>query len=307
MAFRSGFVAVVGRPNVGKSTLVNAIVGSKVTITSPRPNTTRVGVRGVLHRPEAQAIFVDTPGLHRPKTRLGERLNERAVGSVSDADVVLALVEATSPIGPGDRTALGHALRARSPGSGPGGLFVVVNKIDRVRPPQVLERLAQAAEAFQELQRARVERQGSEIPVNDVEYFAVSARTGKGVNALIEAIIDRLPVGPPYYPPDQLSDLPDAVRVAELVREQLLARTRDELPHAIACEVTEWDWPYIRCEILVERPSQKAIVIGKGGEVLKAVGIAVRRQLPPGAHLELFVRVERRWQQRQEALDRLGY
>lgn len=282
---RAGFVAVVGRPNVGKSTLVNRMVGTKVSITSPRPNTTRHGVRGILHRPGVQAVFVDTPGLHRPRTALGERLNETASASLEDVDVVVAVVDATAPIGPGDRMVLDRALAAvEQP-------LVAVNKVDRAKPEQVLERLAGAADACGE--------RG--------ELFPVSARTGDGVDALVEAVLGGLPEGPAYYPADMVTDTPEVRRVAELVREQLLRRAREELPHAIACRVTEWEWPRIRCEIVVERDSQKAIVIGRGGEVLKAVGTAVRRELPPGAYLELFVRVEKHWQQRQDLLDRLGY
>ncbi|MGO9455781.1 MAG: GTPase Era [Acidimicrobiales bacterium] len=297
---RSGFATVVGRPNVGKSTLINTMVGTKVSIVSPRPNTTRHNVRGILHRPDAQIVLVDTPGLHRPRTALGERLNEAAGATLGDVDVVVAMVDATAAVGPGDRMVLGRALAAARR-DGPA-LLVAVNKIDAAGPDEVMVRLATVAEA--------VDLLAEEAPGADaagVEYFPVSAATGRGVDALIEAVVARLPEGPAYYPEDMVTDTPEALRVAELVREQLLARARDELPHAIACRVTEWEWPRIRCEILVERDSQKAIVIGKGGEVLKAVGTAVRRELPPGAYLELFVRVEKRWQQRDDALDRLGY
>jgi GTPase len=313
---RTGFATVVGRPNVGKSTLVNQMVGTKVSITSSRPNTTRHRVRGVLHRPDAQVVFVDTPGLHRPRTALGERLNETAGASLSDIDVVVALVDATAAVGPGDRMVLARALAAAW-GHGVGeeapAMLVAVNKIDRAGPDEILVRLATVAEAVDQLIAERTAaRGGGDGPVApgvvvDVDYFPVSATTGQGVDALVEAVVARLPEGPAYYPEDMVTDTPEALQVAELVREQLLVRARDELPHAIACRVTEWEWPRIRCEILVERDSQKAIVIGRGGEVLKAVGTAVRKELPPGAYLELFVRVEKRWQQRDDALDRLGY
>ena len=301
---RSGFVAVIGRPNVGKSTLVNAMVGTKVSIVSARPNTTRFKVRGVLHRDDAQVVFVDTPGLHRPKTRLGERLNEAAYGSLEDVDVIVALVDATAAVGPGDRMVLRQALVALRGFAEPPGLLVAVNKVDRANSAQVLERLATVAAAVEALE--------AEVPARvpgplDVEYFPVSATTGEGVDVLVEAVVGRLEEGPPYYPDDMVSDTSEAVRVAELVREQLLIRAKDELPHSIACRVTEWDWPRIRCEILVERDSQKGIVIGVGGEVLKSVGTAVRAELPEGAYLELFVRVEKHWQQRPDALDKLGY
>ncbi len=311
---RSGFVAVVGRPNVGKSTLVNTMVGTKVAITSSRPNTTRHRILGVLHDEEAdvQVVFVDTPGIHKPRSTLGSRLNDTATDALSDVDVIMAVVDATAAIGPGDRTVLARAaqqVRRSHPAppapegdddtavDNPSALVVVVNKIDRASSSQLLERLAEAKEAVDEL--------GDLSP--EVEYFPVSARTGEGVDELTSHVTASLEEGPPYFPPDVVTDTPEALWVAELVREQLLAKTRDELPHAITCRVTEWEWPFIRVEVIVERDSQKAIVIGKGGEVLKAVGTAVRAALPEGAYLELHVKVERRWQNRAEMLDRLGY
>jgi len=300
---RSGFVTVVGRPNVGKSTLVNAMVGTKVTITATRPNTTRHSIRGVVHRPDGQLVLIDTPGIHRPRTALGERLNETADASLADVDVIVVVVDATAPIGPGDRLVLERALRAAG-GPSAGRVVVVVNKLDAAARPQVAERLAGAAAAVEGLAESEARLAAA---AEAVEYFPVSAATGEGVAALVEAVAALVPEGPAYYPTDMVSDTPEALRVAELVREQLLVRAREELPHSIACRVTEWEWPLIRCEILVERDSQKAIVIGRGGSVLKEVGSAVRRQLPAGAYLELFVRVEKRWQQRPDALDRLGY
>jgi GTPase len=312
---RAGFATVVGRPNVGKSTLVNAMVGTKVSITSSRPNTTRHNVRGILHRPGVQVVFVDTPGLHRPRTALGERLVESADASLQDMDVVVAVLDATGAIGPGDRMVLTRALDAGrrtafDAGAGPdhaepGGLVVVVNKIDRASPTELLAHLAGAAAVVDEL--AADGGPGAAAVAAAVDYFPVSASNGDGVAALVDGIARRLPEGPAYYPEDMITDTPEALRVAELVREQLLRRAREELPHSIACRVTEWEWPRIRVEIVVERDSQKGIVIGKGGEVLKAVGIAVRKELEPGAYLELYVRVEKRWQQREDALDRLGF
>lgn len=303
-SYRSGFVTVVGRPNVGKSTLVNQILGTKVTITSPRPNTTRRTVRGVLHRPGLQAVFVDTPGLHRPRSALGKRLNEHVGEALADVDVVVPVLDATASLGPGDRLVLERAAaasRAQRPPDGGGpelaDLLVTVNKVDRASQAQVLEQLAEA--------RAVVEgTAGADL---GAEYFPVSATEGTGVDALVAAVLARLPEGPPYFPDDMVTDVPEAFWVAELVREQLLARVREELPHSIACRVTEWEWPRIRVEIVVERDSQKAIVIGQGGSVLKEVGTAVRRQLPPGAFIELHVRVEKRWQQRPDLVERLGY
>ncbi len=310
---RSGFVAVVGRPNVGKSTLVNQMVGTKVAITSSRPNTTRHRILGVLHDKDADAqiVFVDTPGIHRPRSTLGTRLNETATDALNDVDVIMAVVDATAAIGPGDRTVLERATRAHARALALAGtsseaedeaedpvpaLVVVVNKVDRASDAQVLERLAAAKEAVDALARP-----------GTAEYFPVSARTGRGVGELLAHLMARLPEGPPFFPPDVVTDTPEALWVAELVREQLLAKTRDELPHAITCRVTEWEGPFIRVEIIVERDSQKAIVIGKGGEVLKAVGTTVRESLPEGTYLDLHVTVERRWQNRAEMLDRLGY
>jgi GTP-binding protein Era len=302
---RSGFVAVVGRPNVGKSTLVNAMVGTKISITSSRPNTTRHRILGVLHdaAADAQVVFVDTPGIHRPRSKLGSRLNEKATGALADVDVIMALVDATAAVGPGDRTVLERSVHQIATAraevddeSTVPALVVVVNKIDRAPSGRVFERLAEAKEAVDALDEAL-----------DVEYFPVSARTGQGVAELTAHLVARLDEGPPFFPDDVVTDTPEALWVAELVREQLLARTRDELPHAITCRVTEWEWPHIRVEIVVERDSQKAIVIGRGGEVLKAAGTAVRQHLPEGAYLDLHVKVERRWQDRSEMLDRFGY
>ncbi|MGH9298496.1 MAG: GTPase Era [Acidimicrobiales bacterium] len=281
--FRSGFVALVGRPNVGKSTLLNQIVGSKVAITASVPHTTRTRIRAVLDREDCQIVFVDTPGIHKPKTALGERLNETASGSLEDADVCVLMVEASAPIGRGDKF-IAERLPAAS--------IVAVNKVDRASSTRVLAQLLEAQSA---------------LALTDAEYFPVSARTGEGVGALVEHLATRMPEGPRYFPPGMVSDVPEAFFVAELVREQLIRFAEEELPHSIACRVTEWEWPRIRCEILVERDSQKGIVIGKGGSVLKAAGTAVREQLPEGAFVELFVKVEKGWQRHPELIERLGY
>ena len=277
---RSGFVSLVGRPNVGKSTLLNRILGQKVAIVSDKPQTTRHRIQGVLDRPDAQVVFVDTPGIHKPRTPLGERLNVAAESTIGDVDVVVLVIDATQPLGRGDRWVADRV---------PPDAVVVVNKVDAARPETVLSQLQTAAE----LDRS--------------EYFPVSARTGDGVDALVEHLVSRLPEGPRYYPEGMVTDVPEAFQVAELVREQLLAVAREELPHSIATRVTEWEWPHIRVEILVERESQKGIVIGHRGAVLKQVGRAVRRQLPEGAYLELHVKVDKDWQRRPGSLDRLGF
>jgi GTP-binding protein Era len=278
---KSGFVSIVGRPNVGKSTLLNRILGTKVAITSDKPQTTRSQIRGVLNRPEVQVVFVDTPGIHKPRTLLGERLNATAADAAHGVDVVCMVVDATGPIGPGDRFVAEQM---------PTDAIVIVNKTDIASAEEVIAQLARAAD---QLDRSA--------------YFPVSAKTGKGIDALVEEIISRLPEGPAWYPEDTVTDVPEAFWVAELVREQLLAVTHDELPHSIATRVVEWEWPRIRVEILVERDSQKGIVIGRKGAVLKQVGINVREQLPDGAFIELFVKVDKDWQRQATALDRLGF
>jgi GTP-binding protein Era len=277
---KAGFVTLVGRPNAGKSTLLNRILGTKVSIVSDRPQTTRTAIRGVLNRAGSQAVFVDTPGIHKPRTLLGTRLNDVALSTIGDVDVVVIVVDATAPLGKGDRWVASRV---------PSGSLCVVNKIDIAPPARTLAQLAAAGE------------------LDLAEYFPVSALSGEGVDTLVDAIIDRLPDGPPLYPDDMVTDVPEAFWVAELVREQLLGVVKEELPHSVACRVTEWEWPRIRVEILVERESQKGIVIGRGGAVLREAGARVRAQLPPGAYLELFVKVDKDWQRRPAALDRLGY
>ncbi len=277
---RSGFATLLGRPNVGKSTLLNQILGTKVSIVSNKVQTTRHAVRGVLTRPDAQIVFVDTPGIHKPRTRLGSRLNATAADALDGVDVVCLLLDATAPMGRGDQFVAGLC---------PPDTLVIVNKIDQASKDQVITQLAAAST----LERA--------------DYFPVSARTGEGVDVLVGAIAARLPEGPLLYPADQISDTTDEAWAAELVREQLLATLREELPHSVTCRVVDWEWPVVKIEILVERESQKGIVIGKKGEVLKQVGIAVREQMPAGVFLDLVVKVDKDWQRRDASLDRLGF
>lgn len=277
----SGFVTLVGRPNVGKSTLINAICGQKVSIVSNKPQTTRTRVRGVLHRGEDQVVFIDTPGLHKPVTALGERVNATALDSVNDVDVVCLVIDARKAFGRGDQW-VADRIDVRN-------AIVIINKIDAVSREKLLEQLTAVS------------------ALGASEYFPVSAVTGEGIESLVNALIVRMPEGPAYYPPDMVGDMPEAEWVAELVREQLLAVLSDELPYSVATRVTEWEWPRVRCEIVVERESQKGMVIGKGGAVLKDVGTAVRKQMPKGAHLELHVVVEKNWQSRPDRIERLGY
>lgn len=281
VSVRSGFVTFVGRPNVGKSTLLNAICGSKVSIVSNKPQTTRTRVRGVHHTDDGQIVFVDTPGIHKPVTALGERVNATALDSVNDVDVVCLLIDACKPFGRGDQWVADH-IDIRN-------AFVVVNKTDKASREQLLAQL-QAVSAL-----------------GAAEYFPVSAMTGEGVPQLLSALLQKMPDGPAYYPQDMVSDTDESQWVAELVREQLLAVLKDELPYSVATRVTEWEWPRVRCEILVERESQKGMVIGKGGELLKKVGQNVRQQMKPGAFIELHVVVDKDWQQKPDRLERLGY
>ena len=303
--FRSGFVTLVGRPNVGKSTLLNQLVGSKVAIVSDRPQTTRTAIRGVRTTPDNQIVFVDTPGIHKPRTPLGERTNERAVATLGEVDVVCLVVEADAPIGAGDRFVAGLVHQVPTP------KLLVVNKIDRAGKPAIVEHLAIAARDLGDFDA----------------YLPLSARTGDGIAALLGEIESRLPEGPRYYPEGTVTDQPETFVAAELVREKLLAIARDELPHSISVSVEELeDIPdadgvadaddrdailRLRADISVERDSQKGIVIGRGGRVLKDAGTAARQELEAllgvRVYLETRVRVERDWQRRAHALDRLGY
>ncbi len=279
--FRSGLIAFVGRPNVGKSSLVNTICGHKVSIVSDKPQTTRHRIMGVLTRPDAQLVFVDTPGLHKPVSALGERVNATAIDSSKDVDVQCLVLDATMPFGKGDRWVAEHLHLPQT--------IVIVNKIDVASEKQVIAMLGTAGSL------------GAE------GYFPLSAMTGDGIGPLVAHLTSRLPEGPKYFPDDVKSDMPEERWVAELVREQLLAVTRDELPYSIATQVVEWEWPRIRCDIIVERESQKGMVIGKGGKILREVGHLARAQMPEGIYLELRVKVDKDWQRRPARVERLGY
>ncbi|MBK5267252.1 MAG: GTPase Era [Acidimicrobiia bacterium] len=294
---RSGFVAVVGRPNVGKSTLVNALVGSKVSITSTKPQTTRNTIRGIMTQyedgvPASQAVLVDTPGLHKPKTTLGERLNAMVQGTLNEADCVVVVFDATGPVGPGDRRVAERAKASGSP------VICVVNKVDRGNPAEVAERLIEAtAWDF------------------DV-YVPTSALTGEAVETVRHAIVERLTEGPMFFPSDATTDQPEHLVVGEIIREKFLDRLHDELPHSLVVRVREMEERangtlYIDAQAIVERDSQKGIIIGKGGELLKTAGVEARVELEAlfgtSVFLDLRVRVEKDWQQRPNILDRLGF
>jgi GTP-binding protein Era len=294
--FLSGFVSLVGRPNVGKSTLLNQIIGRKVSIVSDRPQTTRTQVRGVRTTPTSQIVFLDTPGVHRPRTLLGERTNDRAITTLGEVDVVCFLIEANAPIGPGDRFVAARLAEVKTP------VVLAVNKTDVASRDQILDHLAEASAELGDF----------------AAFVPLSAREGEGVDALLGELEKRLPPGPHYYPEGQVSDQPESFLAAELVREQLLAMAREELPHSIAVTADEVeeretaDGPllYVRVIIRVERDSQKGIVIGRGGSVLKAAGTAARLELEAllgmRVHLETRVKVDPDWQRRSGALDRLG-
>ncbi len=293
--FRSGFVTLVGRPNVGKSTLLNRVVGTKVSIVSDRPQTTRTQVRGVRTTAETQIVCLDTPGIHKPRTLLGERCNRRSLSTLAEVDIVCLMVEANAAIGPGDRFVAGMVQQVVTP------KILVVNKTDAATRAEIAAHLAEATTALGEFDA----------------YVPLSARTGKGVDALLGEIEARLPEGPVYYPDGMVTDQPETFLAAELVRERLLAVARDELPHSISVTAEELepspaspDVLRLRVVVRVERDSQKGIVIGKGGEVLKRAATGARLELEAllgvRVYLETTVKVERDWQRRAHALDRLG-
>lgn len=290
---RSGFVALAGRPNVGKSTLTNAIVGSKVAIVSDKPQTTRRAIRAVAGGPDWQLVLVDLPGVQRPRDALTERMQHRVESELAGADACLMIVNAQQGIGPGDRFIAG--LLSQATGSTP--VILAVNKIDCVNRAQTIEVLA-AAEA---------------LGVAD-EIFPISARTGSGVKPLTDHLVSMLPAGPMYFDMRQRSDQSEFTLLAELVREQVLLRTHDEVPHSVEVEVEsvapEAGLVRVEAVVLVETESQKGILIGAGGRMIKAIGTgarrAIERELGSKVHLALSVRVRRHWRADDKVLDRLG-
>jgi GTPase len=292
VAFRSGLVAVVGRPNVGKSTLVNRLVGEKVAIVSDKPQTTRRVTRGILTTGDAQVVFTDTPGFHKPRTLLGRRLNDVVGASVEDVDVIVHVVDAAAGVGPGDAF-----VYRRQVGPGRSAKVCAVNKIDWLKHHHVVPQLVAAAAmgAFDEI-----------VPV--------SAATGSGVDELLAVLVERLPQASPLYPESQRTDQGIEERLAELVREEALRRTRQEVPHSIAVEVEEVEreseLTRVYATLVVERDSQKGIVIGKGGQVLRDIGTGAREQmealLATKVFLDLRVKVLKDWQRDPKALNRLG-
>ncbi|GAB7143389.1 GTPase Era [Mycobacterium riyadhense] len=296
--FRSGFVCLVGRPNTGKSTLTNALVGTKVAITSMRPQTTRHTIRGIVHRKHFQIILVDTPGLHRPRTLLGKRLNDLVRDTYAEVDVIGLCIPADEAIGPGDRWIVDQ-IRSIAPKT---ALIVIVTKIDKVGKDRLAAQLAAV----------------SELATNATEIVPVSAVSGEQIDVLIGLLAAALPPGPAYYPDGELTDEPEETLMAELIREAALEGVHDELPHSLAVMIDEVsprdghdDLIDVHAVLYVERDSQKGIVIGKGGARLREVGTAARSQieklLGTKVYLDLRVKVAKNWQRDPKQLGRLGF
>jgi GTPase len=289
---RAGFVALAGRPNAGKSTLVNRIVGGKVAIVSDKPQTTRREIRGIVTGPDWQLVLVDLPGVQRPRDALTQRMQARVERSLAEADAALLLLNAEQKVGPGDRFVARAVRNVGFPA------VIGVNKVDRLDRARTAAALAETAELDLE-----------------AEVFPISALTGAGVPELVEHIVSLLPEGPFLYPPEEKSDLPERVRLAELVREQVLQRTREELPHAVEVEIDELEERedgllFVRARVWAETESQKGILVGAGGRMVKAVGSAARREIEQATgrrvHLDLNVRVRKGWRRDDGLLDRLG-
>jgi GTP-binding protein Era len=306
--FRSGFVALIGRPNVGKSTLLNQLVGEKVAITSPVAQTTRNRLRAILTTPGAQLVLLDTPGIHKPHHLLGERLVKTAKGAIGDVDVVLLLVDGSQSAGRGDGFIVELLRHCRAP------VHVALNKHDLVDPAQ--------AEALAASYREMLEGRGdfasptpSDHPPLDWPLHPVSALTGAGTESLVAALSAELPEGPQLYPADAVSDQPEQLLMAELIREQVLSHTREEVPHSVAVSIDRVvdDGPRtaVLATVLVERSSQKGILIGKGGQMLKTIGQGARLQMEKvfsgPVYLELFVKVVPGWRRSAARLAELGY
>lgn len=291
--YKSGFIALIGRPNVGKSTLINTLLGQKVVITSDKPQTTRNRINAILTREDAQLIFVDTPGIHKPLDQMGNYLVETAYQTLNEVDLILFMVEAISDPGPGDRFVARKLAEVKTP------YLVILNKID------LMDRslLAKRIEAYREL--------GGE------EVIPISAARAENLDQLVNSIIERLPEGPQYYPGDMLTDKMEQFVITELIREKILHLTREEVPHSVAVEIEEFkereeqETIYIRATIYIERDSQKGILIGKGGRMLKKIGLQAREDienlLGTKIYLDLWVKVKKNWREREEVLKMLGY
>jgi len=292
MPFRSGFVAIVGRPNAGKSTLVNTLVGRKVAIVSPRPQTTRNRIQGILNRDDAQIILIDTPGLHKPESVLSRQMMDEAAHALEGIDILSLIVDASAEFGAGDRFAIEWVRRFKGP------VFLLLNKVDLVNKPSLLPLIDRYRKLF-----------------DFAEIYPVSAMTGEGCFDLVNGWLARLPEAPPYFPQDQFTDQPERFLAAELIREKAIHATREEVPHAIAVLVDNFDDAEnlikIRATIYVERDGQKGILIGKGGEMIKKIGTLARKEiesiLGTKVFLELFVKVQRNWRQNAALVRQLDW
>jgi GTP-binding protein Era len=292
--FRSGFVALIGRPNVGKSTLMNYLVGQKIAIMSDKPQTTRNQIRGVLTNEQGQIIFLDTPGIHKPHSKLGEILVETAKNTLDEVDLVLFLIDASEGMGPGDQYIMNNLQKVDTP------VFLVVNKIDQVHPDELLPLIDRYRKHF-----------------TFKEVVPISALQGNNTSTLLDLIFKELPFGPQYYPADQITDYPERFIVAELIREKVLQLTREEIPHSVAVVVEEMtkrdgkDLIDIRATIITERSSQKGILIGKRGSLLKEVGKRARQEierlLGSRIFLDLWVKVKKDWRNEELYLREFGY
>lgn len=287
--FKSGFIAIVGRPNVGKSTLLNRIVGQKITITSDKPQTTRNQLRGILNGPNYQIIWVDTPGLHRPLHQLGEKMVRTAQAALAHVDIVLWVLDAGTGFGPADHKVAELLSTIGQP------LFAVWNKTDLVAGDREL-------------------KIDSHIGVQDV--FKVSAKTGAGISQLIKALVTQLPSGPAYYPPEMITDHPEQFIITEYIREQVLTHTAEEVPHSVAVQIDEFakrpnGQVYIQATIYVERDSQKGIIIGAKGSRLKEIGASARvdieQLIDSSVYLDLWVKVKKDWRNNERILQEFGY
>ena len=291
-SFKSGFVAIVGRPNVGKSTFMNYVLGQKIAIMSDKAQTTRNKIQGVYTKEDAQIVFLDTPGIHKPKHELGEFMVKSAYSALKEVDAVLFMVNASEKRGPGDDFIIEKLKGIKTP------IFLVLNKIDLVTPEVLLERVESYKDAL-----------------DFAGVFPISVLQGNNVNELMEGLINALPEGPQYYPADQITDHPEYFVVSELIREKILQLTQEEIPHSVAVTVDkmqkdEFDKVHVYANIIVERKSQKGIIIGKGGRLLKEIGTRARRDIQQllgnKVYLELWVKVEKDWRKRKSNLQEYG-
>ena len=292
MSFKSGFVAIVGRPNAGKSTLVNTLVGRKVAIVSPRPQTTRNRIQGILNRDDAQIVLIDTPGIHKPDSVLSRQMMDEAEQALEGIDILSLIVDASAEFGAGDRFCLEWVGRFKGP------VFLLLNKVDLVSKPSLLPLIDRYRKLFE-----------------FAEIFPVSAATGAGCSDLVKGWLARLPEAPPYFPQDQFTDQPERFLVAEIVREKAIQATREEVPHAIAVLIDSFDEGEklikIRATIYVERDGQKGILIGKGGETIKKIGTLARKEIETilgvKMFLELFVKVQPNWRRNPALVRQLDW